>query len=807
MRRRRLPRWWCGTGRWCAGSAGCCSASRTTPMTRSRRRSSSWRGRPARSSGQSCWATGCTGRPNARRGSSGSRPPVGTSTRRGRRSWHGHGSGPIRTGSRSRWHSGRRPGSSTRRSTRLPEACRAAVVLCELEGLRHEEVARRLGCTDRTLRRRLVRARTLLRARLTRRGLALTAGLLAAIGPEPASAAVPQTTVDLTTRAAIRFAAGQATAGAVSATASALAEGVIAAMLWTKLKALAIVLGVGSVLAAGVGTAIAVDPRLAAQVGGSHREVSTVPQSPPPSQSGETARAEQPSSAEQYRTLVRHYDEARAAHRKLGEKARTQAEAEAAYKDHPAPEGEFTPRFFALAKRYPNDPIAVDALVWVVERSMTHAGRPDGPMARMTGRAMTILAHDHLGDPRLGPACLKLAYYPSPDRDAFLRAVAERSPDRIARGRATLALAQYLKMKGELIQTLKKAATSGGYDESSILGMYGREYLGQLRAADSAAILRESDHLFALVDAEYGDAPYASPDDQPTTKTLAEVVHPERRVERPVPTIRREGPHQAIENAYNVAILAANRAGDEAKKKAGPPGGSMERILSAWSAAYPKWRRLRSEDVAVGARLPARPIRVRRPDLAGLGRPPLPRRPGGARCRPVPGRRPSHPGPSRRDRHASYRSERRVRPELRRRLPGPPPRPAAARPLRAGPRPPDSGPDGARPGALPQGRGNLRREPGPARRRPAAPARARPLRAERPRAARQGGPPGDRAPGRADPGKGHRRLRRRPVRQRRDDNPRNPRGRRRPGAVRDALRSPPAGKPRRSRARTSTASR
>ena len=119
--------------------------------------------------------------------------------------------------------------------------------------------------------------------------------------------------------------------------------------------------------------------------------------------------------------------------------------------------------------------------------------------------------------------------------------------------------------------------------------MYGREYLGQLRAADSAAILRESDHLFALVDAEYGDAPYASPDDQPTTKTLAEVVHPERRVERPVPTIRREGPHQAIENAYNVAILAANRAGDEAKKKAGPPGGSMERILSAWSAAYPKW--------------------------------------------------------------------------------------------------------------------------------------------------------------------------------------------------------------------------
>ena len=211
---------------------------------------------------------------------------------------------------------------------------------------------------------------------------------------------------------------------------------------------------------------------------------------------------------------------------------------------------------------------------------MTYADRPDGPMAQTTGRAMAILARDHLGDPRLGPACLKLAYYPSPDRDAFLRAVAERSPDRVARGRATLALAQYLKMKGEFVQTLKKPAASGGYDEGVVQGRYGPEYLGQLRAADPFALLRESDQLFARVDAEYGDVPHASLDDRPTTKTLAEVVHPERRVERPVPTIRREGPHQAIENAYNVASLAANRAGDEAQKKAGPPAGSVGRILA-----------------------------------------------------------------------------------------------------------------------------------------------------------------------------------------------------------------------------------
>ena len=70
---------------------------------------------------------------------------------------------------------------------RLPEACRVAVVLCDMEGQPQEEVAHLLRCSDRTLRRRLDRARDLLRARLTRRGLAPTAGLLAAaLGPEPA---------------------------------------------------------------------------------------------------------------------------------------------------------------------------------------------------------------------------------------------------------------------------------------------------------------------------------------------------------------------------------------------------------------------------------------------------------------------------------------------------------------------------------------------------------------------------------------------------------------------------------------------
>src|SRR4051794_4896866 len=55
---------------------------------------------------------------------------------------------------------------------RLPEAFRSAIVLCDLEGLTHEEAARDLLCPVGTIKSRLARGRKKLRERLERRGLA-----------------------------------------------------------------------------------------------------------------------------------------------------------------------------------------------------------------------------------------------------------------------------------------------------------------------------------------------------------------------------------------------------------------------------------------------------------------------------------------------------------------------------------------------------------------------------------------------------------------------------------------------------------
>jgi RNA polymerase sigma factor (sigma-70 family) len=119
---------------------------------------------------------------------------------------------------------------------RLPERYRAPLVLCYLEGRTRDEAAQLLGWSEGTLRGRLERGRDVLRSRLIRRGLGLSAALLAAALGREASASVRPPFVVATVETASRFTAGRAAAGLIPGQVASLAEGVLQAMFLNKLR-------------------------------------------------------------------------------------------------------------------------------------------------------------------------------------------------------------------------------------------------------------------------------------------------------------------------------------------------------------------------------------------------------------------------------------------------------------------------------------------------------------------------------------------------------------------------------------------
>jgi RNA polymerase sigma factor (sigma-70 family) len=128
--------------------------------------------------------------------------------------------------------------------SRLPEKFRAVFVLCHVEGRTNEDAARELCCPVGTVMSRLTRARQRLRDRLTRRGLTLGVLTAVAAGEVAATAAAPSALVLRAVRAATLAASGKSLAGVVSTEVVALSEGVVRAMLLTKMKgAAAVVLG------------------------------------------------------------------------------------------------------------------------------------------------------------------------------------------------------------------------------------------------------------------------------------------------------------------------------------------------------------------------------------------------------------------------------------------------------------------------------------------------------------------------------------------------------------------------------------
>jgi RNA polymerase sigma factor (sigma-70 family) len=136
---------------------------------------------------------------------------------------------------------------------RLPEAQRQPLLLCYFQGLTQQEAARQLGWPRGTLKRRLERGRTILKNRLSRRGLTLATALAATLPAGDALTVPPPAGWSATlARAAALFAVKKTLPVALAPVhVVTLAEGVLQTMFIAKVKLLSVVLAAALVLGFG----------------------------------------------------------------------------------------------------------------------------------------------------------------------------------------------------------------------------------------------------------------------------------------------------------------------------------------------------------------------------------------------------------------------------------------------------------------------------------------------------------------------------------------------------------------------------
>jgi hypothetical protein len=183
--------------------------------------------------------------------------------------------------------------------------------------------------------------------------------------------------------------------------------------------------------------------------------------------------------AEQYQALVKVYQDALQAYSEASGKAKTYEDRMKVFEEvYPKPE-KLAPRFLALAERYPQDPVAFDALTWIV---VNCARSPARIPAR--AKAVATLSRDHARREKIGPLCQSLANGYDEETPSLLTAILDKNPDKDVQAEACLALVQQHGRRLEIARRVHEhPETARGFARA-----YGPEAVEQLEKADTASL-------------------------------------------------------------------------------------------------------------------------------------------------------------------------------------------------------------------------------------------------------------------------------------------------------------------------------
>src|SRR5262245_26034427 len=200
---------------------------------------------------------------------------------------------------------------------------------------------------------------------------------------------------------------------------------------------------------------------------------------------------------DQYKALLKEYQEAQDVFSKAYVAVKTDEERKKLLAERAARLEKVALRFLEIAQKHPTDPIAVDALLWVVNNTSDSTGDKE----RSHAKALARLVSDHLRSDKLGQVCQLIFRDFGKDSESFLRMVLEKSPHKEAQGSACLALARFLNSRLERVELLQgRPETVTLYER-----LFGKDYIAELQRHGRAKVVREVEALLERAADKYGD--------------------------------------------------------------------------------------------------------------------------------------------------------------------------------------------------------------------------------------------------------------------------------------------------------------
>jgi RNA polymerase sigma factor (sigma-70 family) len=384
----------------------------------------------------------------------------------------------------------------------LPRKYREPVALCHLDGLSHDAAAEALGLPVGTIRSRLSRARDLLRARLLRRGLA-PAALAAWFSARKAAAAIPRALFE----SSLNHARSSAAATIPTSVAALVAHTLKRLSMAKAIHAGVLLTALGCLATGG----------LVAVRGGDESQNVPPPQALAPAEKKAAAPVVPPSLADQFRKIVKEFDDKKNRANEEAEQGKTPFEKWKILGASSPDVTFYAHRMVDLAATNPKDPASRDALIWAIDKPYR---TDNGGFGDEVQRAVNLLVQHHADDPEVARLGLGLANLVTRRRDAFLEGIYANAEGREAKGLARMALAQYLEKKAPEVAGANKFQNRSvvhyqSYDDhgklvekTSSLSNEEEGYRVHERMLDPEKVRLESERLYEEVIADYGDIPY-----------------------------------------------------------------------------------------------------------------------------------------------------------------------------------------------------------------------------------------------------------------------------------------------------------